>query len=581
MTKGNLLYLLLFVAAQGLADDSAKPDYPTNVYWGDTHLHTYLSADAFALGSRLTPADAYRFAKGEAVQGTAGSESKLRRPLDFLMIADHAENLGVLPRIAANDPSIPENDVTRQWTQQLRDLTPLAEIMWAETLEEHQAGRDQSIAAKKGFSIDFSIDDALRQSVWQSVVDAAEEHYAPGEFTTFVGYEWTVDNDGMIHRNVLFADGPDVTSKILPFSSQDSNNVEDLWAFLDSYESDYGGNAISIPHNGNLSSGAMFKLRTQEDKPFSKDYAAARARWEPIYEVTQIKGDGETHPQLSPDDEFADFETWPPAAWGGGYGGESASYARSALKEGLRQEAELGSNPFQFGMIGSTDSHTGLATADEDNFMGKMGILEPSLYRASEDWHYSASGYAAVWAKENTRESLFAALKRRETYATTGPRMTVRFFGGWEYTASDLQAADPARIGYIRGVPMGGELAHAPDDVAPSFLVIASRDPDGTNLDRVQVVKGWLDRSGDLQEKVFDVARADSPMGRAELATVWTDPEFDADFRAFYYLRVIQIPTPRWTAYDAIRFSLDDLPDEVPLVVRERAYTSPIWYTPR
>ncbi|MEL7186326.1 MAG: DUF3604 domain-containing protein, partial [Pseudomonadota bacterium] len=332
--------------------------------------------------------------------------------------------------------------------------------------------------------------------------------------------------------------------------------------------------------NSNLSRGEMFKSQTTDDKPLSKRYSAARARWEPIYEVTQIKGDSETHPQLSPDDEFADFETWPPAAWGQEYGADSASYARSALKEGLRQEAELGVNPFQFGMIGSTDAHTGLATADENNFMGKMGLQEPSLYRASQNWYYSASGYAAVWAKENTRESLFAALKRRETYATTGPRMTVRFFGGWTYAASDLQAADPARIGYMRGVPMGGELARAPQDAAPSFLIIATRDPDDASLDRVQVVKGWLDRNGDLHEKVFDVAEADSPMGRAELATVWTDPEFDTDCRAFYYVRVIQIPTPRWTAYDAVRFSLDDLPDEVPLVVRERAYTSPIWYTP-
>ncbi|MGI9235438.1 MAG: DUF3604 domain-containing protein, partial [Woeseiaceae bacterium] len=436
-------------------------------------------------------------------------------------------------------------------------------------------------------------------------VATAEKHYAPGTFTTFVGYEWSATDGAMIHRNVLFADGPEVTGKILPFSSRDSSDVEDLWVFLKTYEEEHGGNAISIPHNGNLSRGAMFKLRTYSDEPMTTAYANERARWEPIYEVTQIKGDGETHPQLSPGDEFADFETWPPRIFDRGPSDERSNYARSALKLGLQQEAELGSNPFKFGMIGSTDSHTALATADEDIFWGKMGLQEPSPYRAMEDWFYSASGYAAVWARENTRESIFAALKRRETYATTGPRMTIRFFGGWDYKAGDEKSKDIAGIGYKHGVPMGGDLTHAPNGLAPRFLVRAAKDPSGANLDRIQIVKGWRDSDGELQERVFNVAASDArkigrdgdvlavgstvdiqgaaysnSIGDAELAIVWTDPDFDASCAAFYYVRVLEIPTPRWTAYDAKAFALQELAEEVPMVVQERAYTSPIWYTP-
>ena len=576
----TLLVMLVSPVSVGRADEAALPAYPTQVFWGDTHVHTSLSGDAFTLGTRLTPDDAYRFAKGEAIRSTGGREVRLRRPLDFILIADHAENLGVLASLAADDELVPETKTSQHWGSILADLPPLSEILNAATREEFRKKSGQRYAAKKAKTADYSIDEGFRQTVWQGIVEVAERHYDPGTFTTFTGYEWGARDGHMIHRNVLFADGPEVTNHILPFTGYESSDVEDLWAYLTTYEEEHQGHAIAIPHNGNMSAGSMFALRTFSGEPLSQTYANQRARWEPIYEVTQIKGDGETHLLLSPQDEFADFETWPPKIYGSAATGEEFSYARSALKHGLQQEAELGANPFKFGMIGSTDSHTALATADEDQFLGKMGLNEPSPYRSIDQWFYSASGYAAVWAEENTRESLFAAMKRKETYASTGPRMVVRFFGGWDYEDGDAESEDLARIGYQNGVPMGGDLAHAPDDKAPRFIVSASKDPDGANLERLQIVKGWQDKKGELQEKVIDIALSDDQAGAAKLATVWQDPDFDNNCPAFYYVRVIEIVTPRWTAYDAQYFELEDLPEEVPMTIQERAYTSPIWYTP-
>ena len=441
----------------------------------------------------------------------------------------------------------------------------------------------------------------------------------------------------MIHRNVLFADGADRTSQVLPFLSLDSDHVEDLWAFLQDYEDRTGGEVIAIPHNGNISGGGMFALTRLNGEPLTPSYAWTRARWEPLNEVTQYKGDGETHPLLSPADSFADFETWPTATnnkftqalaraaqdaadkarskgestsrtgkpKGGLQAGttEKHSYARSALKLGLEQQQNLGVNPFKFGMIGSTDSHSGLSTADDDGFQGTSG---PSPYRITSRWSTAGSGYAAVWATENTRESLVAAMKRRETYATTGPRMVVRFLGGWNFEDEDANRNDDRRALYSKGVPMGGDLTLAPPGVSPSFLVSAVKDPDGANLDRIQVVKGWRHANGELQERVFNVALSDNrkvhgtgaakavgntvniaeasytnTIGDAELTAVWEDPDFGRNEPALYYLRVLQIPTPRWTAYDANQFALTDLPEDIPMVIQERAYTSPIWYTPQ
>ena len=606
--------------------------YPDNVYWGDTHVHTALSVDGYIFGNRLMPDDAYRFAKGEKVQSPGGGEVRLRRPLDFLMVSDHAENMGVIARIDAGDESLLETEAAKLTVQSLDYPVSLVEALNADSedpLNSFNAATLRAIKVNQGLGeglgfADYGIDEGFRHTVWNQVVADAEEHNEPGTFTTFVGYEWT----GRGHRNVLFADGPELTSQIAPFSSLDSNDPEDMWAFLHDYEERLGGRALAIPHNGNLSGNRMFGPTTHKGEPFTETYARARSRWEPLYEVTQIKGDGESHPLLSPTDEFADYEVF---KWGvtlsqpdsrkPSEGSSDAkeqakspsrpqqipthSYARSALKLGLAKEVELGANPFKFGMVGSTDSHTALATADQDNFWGKMPGNEPSRNRVSTGWNYNAAGYAAVWAEENTREALFAAMRRKEVYASTGPRITVRFFGGWGYSAADAAHPDMAQVGYARGVPMGGDLTAAPEGKAPSFLIRAVKDPDGANLDRVQVIKGWRDEGGEVHERIYNVALSDgraengegevepvgstvdvaeasytNSIGDPELAVVWIDPDFDPDELAFYYLRVLEIPTPRWTAYDAKFYGLEDLPDGIPTVAQQRAYTSPIWYTP-
>jgi len=631
-----LVVVLTTMALGAFAEESysspVDPSYPTNVYWGDTHVHTALSSDGFIFGTRLLPDHAYRFAKGESIRAASGQEARLRRRLDFLMVSDHAENMGVIARIDAGDESLPATEAGKRTAEALEYPVSLMEALNADTddlLNAYNAATLTAIKADQGAvkglgHADYGIDSRFYRSVWEEVVASAERHNDPGRFTTFSGYEWTVAAGG--HRNVIFADGPELTSQVVPFSSFDSSDPEDLWAYLRDYEERLGGNVLAIPHNGNLSGNSMFALNTRQGEPLTEEYAKTRARWEPLYEVTQIKGHGETHPLISPNDEFAGDEIF---RWGitksqpdskkQGEGpteekdrGSSAprptplhSYARSALMLGLGQEADLGVNPFKFGMIGSTDSHTALATADQDNFWGKMPGNEPSRNRAVTGWNYNAAGYAAVWAVENTREALFAAMRRREVYASTGPRITVRFFGGWDYADDDAGRPDLARIGYAKGVPMGGDLTQAPNGKAPSFLIRAVKDPDGANLDRVQLIKGWRDEDGELHEKIYNVALSDfrtenpegvveavgstvdvadasytNSIGDPELAVVWTDPDFNGDELAFYYLRVLEIPTPRWTAYDAKFHGLEDLSEEIPMVTQERAYTSPIWYTP-
>jgi hypothetical protein len=461
----------------------------------------------------------------------------------------------------------------------------------------------------------------LTRSVWELITELADKFNDPGKFTAFIGYEYTsMPNGGNnLHRVVIFKDDAKKANQVLPFSAFDSENPEDLWGYLDGYEKKTGGHILAIAHNGNVSNGLMFSDKTFEGKPLSQAYAETRSRWEPLYEVTQMKGDGEAHPYLSPDDEFADYETWDKGNLLGNAPKEKSmlkhEYGRSALKLGLKFEDQLGVNPFKFGLIGSTDAHTSLATSEENNQWGKLTLKEPNDHRAETPiieaptpelttWGYeqAASGYAAIWAKENTRASLFEAMQRRETYATTGPRMTVRFFGGWDYVSDDVHRPNFADIGYAKGVPMGGDLSNAPEGKSPRFIVAASKDPDGANLDRVQVIKGWLDSEGKTQEKVYDVALADgrkpgasaksigstvdvenatytNTIGDSELSTVWTDPKFDPKERAFYYVRVIEIPTPRWTAYDK-KFFKNEMPEKAKMVGQERAYTSPIWYTP-
>ena len=440
-----------------------------------------------------------------------------------------------------------------------------------------------------------------------------------------IGFEWTsLVNGNNLHRNVIFRDGADKAGQVVPFTTQapiGSTDPLDLYDWLENYEAKTGGSALALAHNGNLSNGIMFPVDAQyTGRALDAAYVEARAKWEPMYEATQIKGDGETHPLLSPDDAFADYETWD----AGNLDMSEAKtpemlqyeYAREALKNGLALEERLGTNPYKFGMVGSTDSHTSLSTAEEDNFFGKHAGSEPSPERmlhpfvqteqgVIEGWQSVASGRAAVWATENTREAIFDAMARKEVYATTGPRMLVRFFGGWAFTENDLDSRQPAFRGYEKGVPMGGDLRPREGEGAPTFMVYALRDPIGANLDRIQIVKGWLDANGATQEKVYDVAWSDdrepaadgklppvgntvdvaaanwtNTIGASELGAVWTDPEFDPEQQAFYYARVIEIPTPRWIVYDAFRFGVE-IPEGAETIHQERAYTSPIWYTPR
>jgi hypothetical protein len=669
-TRLSLLVLVAFSlhAFQATAQEAYSPGvnrtYPDTVYWGDTHLHTYLSGDAYSLGNRLTPDDAYRFAKGETIRATGGDEVRLQRPLDFLMVADHAENLGVLPRLVAGDAALLATVAGQYFAEVLGNIPPLPDVIKADSLEEYNRGSLALGMAMGAWGGDYGIDDDFKRQVWYEVIDVAEKHNDPGTFTTFAGFEWS-SSPPMLHRNVLFAGGPAQTRQILPFSKYDSPDVEDLWSHLQEYKDRVGADVLAIPHNSNLSQGQMFSAVTYRDKPLTTAYARTRAAMEPVTEVTQIKGDSETHPLISPDDEFADYESWrkPPSntkaatdkkQWAKAKGAKKAkpaadkkttaqltgkksagkksagkqsagktkgaagprkvtdpmtyteqSYARSALKLGLGHKKRLGENPFKFGMIGSTDSHTGLSAVEEDNFWGKMGANEPGPYRSTALSMFTSSGYAAVWAHENTRASLFAALQRREVYASTGPRITLRFFGGWDYAADDANSSNLATIGYGNGVPMGGDLTHGPNGQAPRFLIRAVKDPDGANLDRVQVIKGWRDRKGTLLEKVYDVAWSDNrkigkagklptvgttvdvaeatynnSIGAAELSITWSDPDFDTGEAAFYYVRVIQIPTPRWTSYDAKYYGLKDLSEKIPRVTQERAYSSPIWYTP-
>ncbi|MDA0994318.1 MAG: DUF3604 domain-containing protein [Proteobacteria bacterium] len=600
----------------------AGDSYPSNVYWGDMHVHTsYSSHDAYIGGwNRVDPAVAYRFARGEEVEAFNGMRVRLQRPLDFLVVADHAEGLGIADALQAGDPAFPDSPVGRKYREAWDEYV-------VKSTEEGAAFYSPIVGTLMQLFWAQPIDLPYRRTLWQRVIANADAYNNPGKFTAFIGYEWTSSTsvDGPetglanLHRVVVFKDGADETAQTYPFSQADSDKPDDLWRHLVDYEDRTGGEALAIPHNSNLSQGLMFPEQKTAGEALDASWAGLRSHFETIMEITQIKGDSETHPVLSPTDEFADFETW--NDWGGppkpGFVPEDieafaarkrGSYARAALQTGLKLEAELGINPFKLGFIGSTDSHTALSTADEDNFWGKWAIGVPSAERVSTSaygWSMSAAGLAAVWAQENTREALFDAMKRREVYATTGPRMTVRVFGGWDFADADAAAPDFARIGYAQGVPMGGDFVGGAETKSPRFLIRAMKDPDGANLDRVQVIKGWLDAEGVLHEKIHNVAWSGgrelkpdgsldpvgstvdvsaaaywNTLGDAELATVWQDPDFDPAERAFYYVRVLQIPTPRWTAYEAAFFRVRDIPEEVPVITQDRAYTSPIWYTP-
>jgi hypothetical protein len=584
--------------------------FPQRVFFGDTHFHSSYSVDSGLIGNRVGLDLAFQFARGEEIVTSTGQRARLIRPLDFLVVSDHAEYLGIADLLNTANPELLATEVGRGWYQAMQEGGDAAWQAAVRLVDDFKRGTPQFRDPK------------LERSVWDRVVDIASQHNEPGTFTALNGYEWTSTADGNnLHRVVVFRDGPDRVKRIIPFGAFDSPDPEGLWAFMAGYEEETGGGVLAIPHNPNVSNGAMF-AETVNGQAMTRDYAERRARWEPLLEVTQMKGDSEAHPLLSPEDEFADFENWdrsningdPKEDWMLQY-----EYARSALQVGIRLEQKLGANPFKFGMIGSSDTHTSMSATREENYLGKLPHLEPSaerfeevVMRSTEDnsplvysWQMSASGLAAVWAQENTREALFDAMARKEVYATTGTRITVRVFAGWDFQPDEVERPDFAAQGYARGVPMGGDLTSAPAGAAPTFMVRALRDPDGANLDRVQIIKGWLGADGETQERIYDVAVSDgrtigsdgrcrtpvgstvdvgnatytNSIGDALLMGYWTDPDFDPRQRAFYYVRVIEIPTPRWTAYDAKRFGIE-MPEEVPMTVTDRAYTSPIWYTP-
>ncbi len=588
----------------------AGRNFPTRPFFGDTHLHTTVSLDASFL-TTLGPEEAYRFARGEEVVSVTGQRARLGRPLDFLVVADHSEAFGMTGEIRKSNPLLLADPTVKRWHDMLQQG---GETAFKAALEVVGSLGESKIPA-------VMRDPRISRPIWQLYCATSDRYNDPGRFTAFIGYEWTSNNSGNnLHRVVIYRDAAEKASRTLPLSALDSENPADLWQALTAYEEATGGQVLAIAHNGNLSNGRMFALEDFRDRRLTREYAETRARWEPLYEATQIKGDGESHPFLSPNDEFAGYEKWDKGNLTLSEAKKSEmlqyEYAREGLKTGLALEEKLGTNPYKFGLIGSTDSHTALATAEEDNFFGKHGGKEPSAHRWSKavmdfgpgrqilGWEQAASGYAAVWAIENTREALFDAMQRRETYATTGPRMLVRFFGGFDFAAAAAHSRMPAQAGYTKGVPMGGDLRAAPKGKSPTFLVAALKDPIGANLDRIQVIKGWLDAKGQTHEQVYDVvwsgerkpgadgklppigdtvdvanATWTNTIGAPELITVWRDPDFDSKQRAFYYARVLEIPTPRWTAYDAKYFGVA-MSSEIPMTTIERAYTSPIWYTP-
>jgi hypothetical protein len=597
----------------------AQRAFPSRVFWGDTHLHTALSPDAGLFGNTLGIEEAYRFARGEEVKSSTGLPAKLGRPLDWLVVTDHTDMMGFgtdLKRGAPNIMAVPKG---REWIEGLQeggDAATAAALDLITTFSQ--------LKVPKQLVRDYSPGSPVFAGIWDQIIDAAEEFNEPGRFTAFIGYEWTsVPQGNNLHRNVIFRDGGDRARQIMPMTTLrplGSPNPLDLYKWMENYEAQTGGQVLALAHNGNLSNGWMFPVdKTYAGGNVNREYVRQRAKWEPLYEITQIKGDGEAHPYLSPDDEFADYGTWD----AGNLDLSAAKtpsmlqyeYAREALKQGLALEAELGVNPYKFGFSGATDSHTSLATAEEENFFGKSTSAEPSKTRVNhpfaktdkgvfEGYEMVSSGYTGAWATENTREAIWDAMARREVYSTTGPRITVRFFGGWEYVQDDLRSRAPAFRGYEKGVPMGGDLTNAPKGKAPTFMVYALRDPVGANLDRIQIVKGWMDVAGELHEQVYDVVWSEerepdakgklppvgstvdleaanwtNTIGASELGTVWIDPDFDPKETAFYYARVIEIPTPRWVLYDKVRLGAE-VPEGARLTHQERAYTSPIWYTP-
>jgi len=578
-------------AATPVAAASAlpPPNPLKNAYFGDLHLHTSMSFDAFTFRTNTLPEDSYRFAQGEAVD-YMGQKVQRRSPLDFLAVTDHSEYLGVM-RIAA-------------------DLKgPFAGSEWNKLLQNPDPGMLFKIM--KAHPPEFLTAD-LKTGNWQRQIDAAEKYYKPGSFTTFAAYEWSSMPGGAnLHRNVIFR-GPKFPDK--PFSSLDSEHPEDLWAYLDHNRS-IGIDALDIPHNSNASDGLMFDYKDSAGKPLTREYAETRMRNEPIAEVAQAKGTSETRPDLSPEDEFANFQLWNHLLASNKVSKIDGSYLRQAYARGQEIESRIGVNPFKYGLIGATDFHSGISATEENNYPGGHGTIDsqadPKKLFATGDSMtgeaptvITAGALTGVWAEQNTRESIFDALRRKETFATSGIRLKVRLFAGWNYAPDLLNKAGWVADAYAGGVPMGADLPANTSAKAPNFIVDAVKDPDSGNLDRIQIVKVWF-KDGKSKEKVFDVVWAGdrkpdpktgklpaigstvdaatatytNTIGATELSTVWADPEFDPQAAATYYARVLEIPTPRWTTYLAVRNKLP-LPTNVPAAIQERAWTSPVFYHP-
>jgi hypothetical protein len=585
--------------------------YPTRPLFGDEHVHTAWSVDAGGFGTTLGPEEATRFARGDEVIATSGQPVRLGQPLDWVAITDHSDGMGTITDIKTGTPDVMKDPTLKRWH----------EMMAAGPGEAKKAVMELITAQSQKKLPAMIMDPKFAASVWQKNTAIAEQYNDPGRFTALIGYEWTSNAGGgdNLHRNIIYRGDKKVADTVVPYNTFQSENPEDLWKWMTEWEKKTGGKILAIPHNGNLSNGRMFMFNTFGGDPLTKAWADERAKWEPLVEVVQMKGQSESHPSLSPTDEFGQWELWDRGNMimvpkkPGMIAGE---YAREALKNGLKIEQQLGTNPYKFGMAGGTDTHNGLTAAEEDNFFAKFPDSEPREGRVMEDairtpnggikgWEMMAAGYTAVWATGNTRAEIFDAMMRRETYATSGPRMTVRFFGGYDFVKEDATRT-PAVAGYAKGVPMGADLKPAPAGKAPTFLVAALKDKFGGNLDRIQIIKGWLDKDGNTHEKIYDAVWGDAdkrkiangqltPVGNTvdlaratwsnaigdpELVTVWKDPDFDPSLKAFYYARVLEIPTPRWTAYDAAYFKLKNLDPKIPMTTQERAFTSPIWYTP-
>jgi len=595
---GAALCLGLTQAAAHVAATPSAAAQRTQAFFGELHVHTMNSPDAFMLNVRTTPDDAYRFARGEAIPHISGVTIQLRAPLDFVAITDHSEYMGILPRLFEPQGALAGLPIAAR----LADEDP--ERRQAAVLEVLMTLGDNN-------PMPALVDQALRQSIWQEYVRSAERHYRPGEFSTLIGYEWTSSGameEVNLHRNVIFR-----SSRVpaQPFSSFDSVEPRALWAWLDEQRA-LGIEGMAIAHNSNLSNGLMFPTDVAfGGEAIDADYAALRQRNEPLVEISQIKGSSETHPLLSPNDEWASFELLEDLLGGRGTLGKvQGSYVRDAWLSGLLLQTQQGYNPYRFGVIAASDSHNSGSQVEEDNYHGKIGSADgtPETRRGGSfiNTHhikYSSAGLAGVWATENTREALYDALARRETFGTSGPRISVRFFAGAGWPDDLLTRPDWVQQAYATGVTMGGELAQA-TGAGPEFLLWAAKDPGSAWLQRVQIVKGWVE-DGATRETVFDVGCADGlnpdprthrcpdngaavsletceydrHKGDGQIAVRWRDPGFDPEQPAFYYARVLENPTCRWSTWDSLRTGLP-LPEEVPATLQERAWTSPIWYRP-